>query len=66
MDWKFKKNAKAQGSSDGFWYDITLGGYINLEEVLSDKEQINKLNKALEIVKSFEEALENNGLIEEF
>lgn len=66
MMWQFKKDAKPQGSSDGFWYDITDGGYIKLEEVLANKEQLLALKAALETVKSFETALSENGLIEEF
>lgn len=66
MEWKFKKNAEKQGSSDGFWYDITSGGYIKPAEVLADKAQLAELNKALETVKSFEEALNDADLIEEF
>jgi len=66
MDWKFKKDAELQGSSDGFWYDITMGGYIKPEEILEDKEQLNKLFDALDLVESFEKALESKGLLNEF
>jgi hypothetical protein len=66
MDWKFKENALSQGSSDGFWYDITCGGYIKLTELMEDKEQIKKLEEAIELVESFEQALIDNDLINEF
>ena len=65
IDWKFKEYAKPQGSSDGFWYDID-NGYIEPEKVLVDKEQLKQLEEALEIVMSFERALINNDLINEF
>lgn len=66
MDWKFKKNAKKQGSSDGFWYGLTDGGYINPEEVLADQSQLKQLQDAVSLVKDFERAMEDAELIEEF
>jgi len=66
MTWKFKKNAKPQGSSDGFWYDLTDGGYIYPSKVLEDKSQLEELMKAIELVKSFEEAMNDDELINEF
>jgi len=66
INWKFKKDAEPQGSSSGFWYDITMGGYVKPEEVLEDKEQLQKLNDALAVVRSFESSLEENELINEF
>lgn len=66
IEWKFKENAPVQGSSDGFWYDINYGGYIIPEDVLADEEQIKKFYEALDIVNSFETALESNGLLEDF
>lgn len=66
MEWKFKENADPQGGSDGFWYDITFGGYIRPSELLKDKEQIKKLEEAIELVESFEQALIENDLINEF
>lgn len=53
--WKFKENVELNSDCD-FWYDISLGAYIKAEELLEDKDQIDKLNKALEIVESFERA----------
>ena len=66
MEWKFKKDAEKQGSSDGFWYDLTSGGYIKPEEVLEDEKQLEKLNNAIDIVLSFEKSLEKADLLEEF
>ena len=65
-EWKFKENAPKQGSSDGFWYDLTMGGYITPKDVLEDPEQIEALNNAIHIVSSFEMALEDNDLLNEF
>ena len=65
IDWKFKKDAKPQGSSDGFYYDIH-NGYIRPEEVLDNAEQIKEILEALDLLDSFEEALEANDLLIEF
>ena len=66
QNWKFKKNIKPVGTSNGFWYDITMGGYIKPEELLDDPEQLNKLEKALKLVETFERALKDNDLLNEF
>ena len=66
MIFEFKKDAEIQGSSNGFWYDITGGGYIKPEEVLNNKEQINKLKEAIHLIRQFEVSLEQNGLLNEF
>lgn len=66
MEWKFKENAEPQGGSDGFWYDITSGGYINPDQVLEDQGQIAILENALAIVISFEQALIDNDLSNEY
>lgn len=64
-DWNFKEGAEPQTSNDGFWYDLTDGGYIKPEEVLADGEQLEKLRAAIDIVQSFEAALSDNDLLEE-
>ena len=66
MDWKFKQDAQPQGSSDGFWYDLIYGGYIKPEEILEDGEQLKQLQSAIDLVSSFESALEENELLNEF
>jgi len=66
MEWKFKKDAEPQGSSDGFWYDLMSGGYIRPQDILEDKEQLEKLNESIRVVSSFEVAMGNADLINEF
>ena len=56
----------AQGSSNDFWYDITDGGYVRPEEVLADPEQVTQIRGAIALLRSFETALESNGLLNEF
>lgn len=65
MKWKFKKNAEPQGSSNGFWYDIN-NGYIDLTEVLSNKQQIQDAQNAINLLNSLETALEKAELLNEF
>jgi len=64
MNWKFKKNAEPVVCED-FWYDLNEG-YIKPEKLIEDKEQLQKLSEAIKLVKSFEEALEENGLLEDY
>ena len=65
-EWKFKADAEPQGSFDGFWYDLTMGGYIKPEKVLDDAEQLRQLEAAIDVVLSFEKALEGEELLNEF
>lgn len=46
------------GGSDGFWYDLTKGGYFSPEEVMADPEQIVEMNKAIALVEQLEEIYE--------
>ena len=66
IDWKFKENAELQGSADGFWYDITDGGYIEPDLLLDNKWQIAKVKEAVEILKDFEQAMDDNDLLVEY
>jgi len=53
-DWKIKDDAPDITRCDiDFWYDITQGGYIIPSDYLND-EQAEILNKAIDIVSSFE------------
>lgn len=63
IDWKFKEDIKVY--TDDFWYDLTLGGYLVPEKILTDKEQINKLIDAIRTIESFEKAIEERMESEE-
>lgn len=65
IGWEFKENAEVQGSSDGFWYGIKEG-CINPKAVLENMAQVEALDHAIEIVSSFEMALEQSGYLIEF
>ena len=66
IEWKFKDGAKPQGSSDGFWYDLTDGGYLKPEKVLDDPAQLQAVREAVALLRSFEQALEDAELLNEF
>lgn len=60
-DWKLKPFIPTYDiENNDFWYDLTMGGYIKIEDYLSDGSQINKLEDAINIVRSFERLLEEN------
>jgi hypothetical protein len=42
-------------ASDGFWYNLTAGGYFKPEHILADEEQIKKVNEAKELMMALEE-----------
>ena len=56
MEWNFKEGVEV--FTEEFWYDLTDGGYIEPENVLADEEQIAKLQAAIDLVRSFERAID--------
>jgi hypothetical protein len=65
-EWELDKGAKPQGSLDGFWYDITNGGHIQLEKLIENPEQLRIVREAIDNLWSLQQALEENGLLNEF
>jgi len=59
MEWNFKEDVEV--FTEEFWYDLTDGGYIKPENVLADKEQIAKLQAAIDLVRSFEQAIDERS-----
>lgn len=45
------------GTSNGFWYDISDGGYIIPSEVLVDQERAKQLADAIQLLMDWEEEL---------
>ena len=41
-------------TSDGFWYGLTGGGYINVENVIADVEQAKKIKEAINLLSKLE------------
>ncbi len=66
VEWEFKEDAEPQGSSDGFWYDITDGGYLDPNKALSDPQQVKLVEDAVALLQSFQAAMEKKELIIEF
>jgi len=64
-EWTLKDDAEPQGSSDGFWYDINNGD-VEPETVLADEAQLAKVKAAVATLASFEQAMQNAGLLNEF
>jgi hypothetical protein len=52
------------GGSDGFWYDITDGGYFRPEEAFECKETVEKIKDAVELLRQVEVVY--NSLVPEF
>lgn len=63
--WDFMRGIEPVVDTDGFWYMINEG-YINPEKLLGNEEQIRIVEDALETLKSFEEELRDQGLLEEY
>lgn len=53
-------------STSDFWYDLTKGGYLKPEEILENKEDIEKVKDAISVLKDFESSCEKqiDGFIE--
>ena len=66
IKWTLYVDSAQQGSSDGFWYDLTDGGYINLDKLIEDPIQLSKANDAVNLLLSLENALKKADLLTEF
>jgi len=53
-----------EASTDDFWYDLTSGGYLKPDEILENKEDIEKVNDAINILEEFQKSCVNQ--IEDF
>ena len=60
-----QENIELVIESEGFWYALTDGGYIKPEEILENKEDIDKINEAIQILQTFETILTNFDIINE-
>lgn len=45
-------------STDDFWYDLTLGGYLNPDQILEDPKEALRVNEAINVLLEFERACE--------
>ena len=54
---KIRKNVSL--TVDDFWYDLFEGGYIKPSDILEKKEDIEKVEKAIEVLKEFHNSVED-------
>ena len=66
IQWELNTDAEPQGSSNGFWYDLIDGGYINLVDLIKNSEQLKQAEDAVRTLESLQDALENANLLNEF
>ena len=59
---KIKTGCKA--ATGDFWYDLSIGGYLKPEEILSNEGDMLAVKNAIEIIKDFERSCEDQ--IEDF
>ena len=59
---KIKKRLEI--SSGDFWYDLTDGGYLDPKKICADLNDAEKVIKAVEIIKDFQQSCEEQ--IEDF
>ena len=65
MDFKFKDVSEDDVVyTDNIYYDLFDGGYIDLDELLTDGDQASKVWQAVRLIKSFLEAAEEAGVVE--
>jgi len=46
-------------STDDFYYDLFMGGYIRPEDICKYKQDAEKVRKAIETIKEFERSCED-------
>jgi hypothetical protein len=61
MKFEFKKDINVE--SDGFYYDLFLGGGINPNVMLENEEQAKAVNAAVKLIKSFFDQAEEAGVL---
>ena len=64
-EWSIDPDIEPIVLKEDFWYMLSKGGYIIPEKILTKQDDIDKLNEAIQRIESFEEALNNQGKLEE-
>ena len=62
---KFKEGAKQEIGSEDVWYALTDGGYLKPEVVIDDEKQLQELQEAIKLVRSFIQQCYDDEVIEE-
>jgi hypothetical protein len=47
---------------EGFWYALSVGGYINPEDILEDEKDIERVNEAIGVLLELEGIVDNLGV----
>jgi len=61
---KLKQGKLESVATSDFWYDLFDGGYIEPEDFL-DEKSAEKVSKAMDTLREYQNLLENNDLTEE-
>lgn len=60
---EFKK--KQSVSTDDFYYDLFIGGYIQPEKMLKHSKDVKKVRAAIDLIKKFKDEADKNEAITE-
>jgi hypothetical protein len=63
VQFEFKKQEEPIPVGD-FWYDLTDGGYIKPEKLLTNPDQIKLVKDAIALLKAYEDQAGGAGAIE--
>jgi hypothetical protein len=58
---EFKKNVKIE--TDDFYYDLFLGGYIKPEKLLANRDDIKRVQDAIDVIDDFYNSAEEADII---
>jgi len=54
LEGRLSDYAESITCSDGFWYAFTAGGYVEVEDILADSKEIEKVKEAFELLTELE------------
>ena len=58
---EFKKNVKIE--TNDFYYDLFLGGYIKPEKILENRDDIKRVQDAIDVIDDFYNSAEEADII---
>lgn len=61
---EFKENVKI--TTDDFFYDLFLGGYIKPKDILVNEDDIARVNDAIDVIQDFYADLDEADIIEDY
>jgi hypothetical protein len=54
----------AQIVTDDFWYDLTDGGHIKPEKLLTNEADINKIKEAIKVLSEWKSEMEEKEILQ--